>query len=79
MKIPAKHQLILSELYDSDAWRIFRKLILETKQLESAQNGVFSQDMQQLSKHQGRIEVIKEIESEMRANFKRQNREDVVD
>lgn len=65
MKLSSKELAVLANGYDSEFWRIFRKHLMEDRQMELAQLAPFAAEMKQVHVLQGQITELRHIEKEM--------------
>lgn len=65
MKPTAKEAQILANLYDTEAYRVFRKVLIEQRQMTLAQAAPFSQNMDDVLVTRGRIMELKSIDKEL--------------
>lgn len=65
MKPTPKEALVLATLHESEAWRVFKKVFMETRQMELAQAAPFLTEMDQILVTRGRIMELNYIEKQM--------------
>lgn len=74
MKLSQKETDILATLYESTAWQVFRKQLLEKRQMLLAQGAAFLPKMEDVLITRGRIMELKDIESDMQKISKKQDK-----
>ncbi len=62
-------------LYESPAWKTFRKVFLEEEQLILAQLCVTAPNWDQVVENRGAIKRLRDIEVEMHKNYKKVNKD----
>jgi hypothetical protein len=66
----------LATIYESAAWKTFRKVLLEDRQLEIAQLSLTVPSWDQVNENRGRVVELRHLEVEMAKNHKKvENRE----
>lgn len=73
MRLSDKDAQMLATLYEMPHWNVFRRILLEQKQLELAQIAPFLPTMEAVAETRGKIIQLKDIEKEMLAINERQS------
>lgn len=76
MKLNLKEAQQLANFYDSDTYRVYKKHFMELRQMEIAQESVFSQDLEQLHVNKGKVMELRYMDSELRKIHKNQEKRD---
>lgn len=73
MKISKKDAEVLAIGYESNFWKVFRKVFMEERQMDIAQHTAFLPDMDSVLISRGRIMELRDIDKGMEAAYKKKS------
>lgn len=76
MRLTDKERLLLADFYISETYRVFKKYLMEGRQLELAQATPFQQDMEQVLITRGQIIELRNIEISLRKIREKQDKKE---